>query len=71
MRAPFADLPFSTHTEHLLQTALSDYLYRRSYPGAAIGSPLLLRLDRAGAHGYTVPSWIAERLPRMLARLRP
>lgn len=70
MAAPFEDLPFSTHSEHLLQTALTDYLYRRTFPQATVAAPLLLRVDRDGAHGYRVPEWIAERMPQVIARLR-
>ncbi len=57
MREPFPGFLFTTHREHLLQTMMSNYLYRRTFPAARMAPPQLLRMDREGLHRYAPPEW--------------
>lgn len=61
---------FSTHLEHLLQTAVTDRLYRYTFPQAPMGPALLVRCDRTGTHAYHVPALVNERLPRLMMVLQ-
>lgn len=70
MAPPYAHVPYSTHAEHILQTLVTHWLYKRTHPTAEMAPPLLLRCDREGAHGYTVPKWAVDGLPALLGKLR-
>jgi hypothetical protein len=68
--APFQNRVFTTHGEHQLQTVLTHWLYKRTFPTANMGAPVLLRCDRLGAHGYAPARWAVEGLPALLPRLK-
>lgn len=69
MAAPYHTVPFSTHCEHLLQTALTHHLFRCTHPTRDVGPPLLIRLDRLGGHVYHQPGWVSAGMPTLLHRI--
>jgi hypothetical protein len=69
MFAPFEDQSDCTHNQHLLQTLATHAFYRRDQPPDAMGLPLLMRFDRAGAHVYKQPQWATSKVVELVTCL--
>lgn len=69
MSTPFQDQLFSTHAEHVLQTLVTNALYRSTHLARTVGMPLLIRVDKQGAYVYHPPKWAVDGLPSLMRML--
>jgi hypothetical protein len=69
MPRPLADLLFTTHREHTLQTLMTTRCYKRTFPQHKVGSGLLLRSARDGLHVYATPAWAKDAEQALAAKM--
>lgn len=70
--APYGGRKVSTHDHYVLQTLVNSRLYQSNLAKdtpLVMAEPLLIRLDKDGAHIYKMPQWAIDGLDELMRRI--